>query len=67
MVRLSRGELEFIVGGAAVDIRGDGRGVLEFREMTMESAVIASASGEGQNAVVMNAFVELLFFLFCLT
>mmetsp|Transcript_7851 Transcript_7851/g.23712 ORF Transcript_7851/g.23712 Transcript_7851/m.23712 type:complete len:170 (-) Transcript_7851:11-520(-) len=47
-MKVSKGETEYIVDGAAANLRGDGRSVLEFRQVVLETGIIQSASGSAR-------------------
>ena len=46
--RLSLAERRYIVGGAEVGVRGDGRGRLDRREFSVQTGVIAQANGSAR-------------------
>eukprot|EP00262_Sarcandra_glabra_P015464 TRINITY_DN4762_c0_g1_i1.p1 TRINITY_DN4762_c0_g1~~TRINITY_DN4762_c0_g1_i1.p1 ORF type:complete len:288 (+),score=65.38 TRINITY_DN4762_c0_g1_i1:211-1074(+) len=48
MVGLSVGEIHFIHGGIAQDLRSDGRKRLDFRQISVETGVIPQASGSAR-------------------
>lgn len=58
MLSLSEAERDYIIGGVSAGIRGDGRGLLQYREVSVEDSVLPHTHGSSR--VVIGGKMEIL-------